>query len=177
MHGGSTTSQAPACFRLQFGRLERVEVGGSKGKALTNAIKQVHADFLLAHGKFQEVRAASLCAVNRLLAQCGCATAVSWGRSVAAPVPGLVTVMHVLGLRSQVGYDVMDVDAPNFHSDFSTFKAVIKELEHRLGALIMQVRRWLAHGRIEAQLWVPTTRTYMGHPAASSRKPPCALCT
>jgi hypothetical protein len=40
---------------LQFGRLERVEVGGTKGKALTNAIKQVHADFLAAHGKFQEV--------------------------------------------------------------------------------------------------------------------------
>jgi hypothetical protein len=40
---------------LQFGRLERVEVGGTKGKALTNAIKQVHADFLTAHGKFQEV--------------------------------------------------------------------------------------------------------------------------
>jgi hypothetical protein len=40
---------------LQFGRLERVEVGGTKGKALTNAIKQVHADFLVAHGKFQEV--------------------------------------------------------------------------------------------------------------------------
>lgn len=42
-------------FLLQFGRLERVEVGGTKGKALTNAIKQVHADFLVAHGKFQEV--------------------------------------------------------------------------------------------------------------------------
>jgi len=41
---------------VQFGRLERVEVGGTKGKALTNAIKQVHADFLVAHGKFQEVR-------------------------------------------------------------------------------------------------------------------------
>lgn len=32
-----------------------MEVGGTKGKALTNAIKQVHADFLVAHGKFQEV--------------------------------------------------------------------------------------------------------------------------
>lgn len=40
---------------LQFGWLERVEVGGTKGKALTNAIKQVHADFLAAHGRFQEV--------------------------------------------------------------------------------------------------------------------------
>ncbi|KAF6247881.1 dynein heavy chain, N-terminal region 1-domain-containing protein, partial [Scenedesmus sp. NREL 46B-D3] len=37
---------------LQFGRLERVEVGGTKGKSLTSAIKQVHTDFLAAHEKF-----------------------------------------------------------------------------------------------------------------------------
>jgi hypothetical protein len=41
---------------LQFGRLERVEVGGTKGKSLTSAIKQVHTDFLAAHEKFQQVR-------------------------------------------------------------------------------------------------------------------------
>jgi len=35
----------------------------------------------------------------------------------------------------------MDVDAPSFHKDFTTFKDVIKELEHRLGALIVQVMR------------------------------------
>jgi hypothetical protein len=39
-----------------------------------------------------------------------------------------------------VGYDVMDVDAPSFQADFNTFKNVIKELEHRLSALIVQVR-------------------------------------
>ncbi|KAF6251999.1 flagellar outer dynein arm heavy chain beta [Scenedesmus sp. NREL 46B-D3] len=76
---------------LQFGRLERVEVGGTKGKSLTSAIKQVHTDFLAAHEKFQ-----------------------------------------------QVAYDVMDVDAPGFEADFSTFRDVIRELERRLGALIMQ---------------------------------------
>jgi dynein heavy chain len=41
---------------VQFGRLERVEVGGTKGKSLTSAIKQVHTDFLAAHEKFQQVR-------------------------------------------------------------------------------------------------------------------------
>jgi hypothetical protein len=40
---------------VQFGRLERVEVGGTKGKSLTSAIKQVHTDFLAAHEKFQQV--------------------------------------------------------------------------------------------------------------------------
>jgi hypothetical protein len=39
-----------------------------------------------------------------------------------------------------VAYDVMDVDAPGFEADFSTFRDVIRELERRLGALIMQVR-------------------------------------
>ena len=51
----SSWAECHAWSALQFGRLERVEVGGTKGKALTNAIKQVHADFLVAHGKFQEV--------------------------------------------------------------------------------------------------------------------------
>lgn len=40
----------------------------------------------------------------------------------------------------QVAYDVMDVDVPDFHADFGTFKGIITELEHRLGALIVQVR-------------------------------------
>jgi hypothetical protein len=40
---------------VQFGRLERVEIGGTKGKALTSAIKQIHADFLAAHARFQLV--------------------------------------------------------------------------------------------------------------------------
>jgi hypothetical protein len=34
----------------------------------------------------------------------------------------------------------MDVDAPGFEADFSTFRDVIRELERRLGALIVQVR-------------------------------------
>lgn len=54
------TLRVLSCSPLQFGRLERVEVGGTKGKALTNAIKQVHADFLAAHGKFQEVRCVAM---------------------------------------------------------------------------------------------------------------------
>jgi hypothetical protein len=32
-----------------------VEIGGTKGKTLTSAIKQIHADFLAAHEKFQQV--------------------------------------------------------------------------------------------------------------------------
>lgn len=33
----------------------------------------------------------------------------------------------------------MDVDTHSFQADFAGFRGVIKELEHRLGALIMQV--------------------------------------
>jgi hypothetical protein len=44
-----------------------------------------------------------------------------------------------LPLFLQVTYDVMDVDVPSFQVDFGTFKGIITELEHRLGALIVQV--------------------------------------
>lgn len=53
----------------------------------------------------------------------------------------------------------MDVDAPAFEADFSTFRDVIKELERRLGALIMQVCCWQAS----------FTHTCM----LLSRRPPC----
>lgn len=49
--------------------------------------------------------------------------------------------MCVLHVCLQVAYDVIDVDVPQFQADFSTFKHAIRELEHRLGALIVQVRQ------------------------------------
>jgi dynein heavy chain, axonemal len=42
---------------LQFSRLDRVEVGGTKGKNISAAIKTVHADFTAAHERFQQARA------------------------------------------------------------------------------------------------------------------------
>jgi dynein heavy chain len=30
---------------VQFNKLERVEIGGTKGKVLTNAVKAIHSDF------------------------------------------------------------------------------------------------------------------------------------
>lgn len=41
---------------LQFNRLERVEIGGTKGKTITAAIKAVHSDFAAAYERFQQVR-------------------------------------------------------------------------------------------------------------------------
>ena len=38
---------------LQFNKLERVEVGGTKGKTLTTSVRQIYADFLQAVAKFQ----------------------------------------------------------------------------------------------------------------------------
>jgi len=76
---------------LQFSRLERVEVGGTKGKNISAAIKAVHTDFTAAYERFQQVQ-----------------------------------------------YDVMDADAPQYASDHGALRATISELEHRLGALIIQ---------------------------------------
>lgn len=40
---------------VQFNRLERVEIGGTKGKVLTNGVKAIHQDFTTAVEKFQQV--------------------------------------------------------------------------------------------------------------------------
>lgn len=76
---------------VQFNKLERVEIGGTKGRVLTNGVKAIHADFQAAVEKFQ-----------------------------------------------QVTYDVMDTDARQFDDDFYAFRVVIKELERRLAAIIIQ---------------------------------------
>ena len=76
---------------LQFNKLERVEIGGTKGKSLTNSVQQVFADFQEAVEKFHAVE-----------------------------------------------YDIMDVDNKQFENDFYEFRCVIKELERRLGSIIIQ---------------------------------------
>eukprot|EP00955_Chlamydomonas_euryale_P098697 365162-Chlamydomonas_euryale.AAC.21 len=76
---------------VQFNKLERVEIGGTKGKVLTNAIKIIHQEFTEAVEKFRAVE-----------------------------------------------YDVMDTDASQFDDDFYTFRVIIKELERRLAAIIIQ---------------------------------------
>ena len=76
---------------LQFDRLEKVEVGGTKGKILTTTVRQIYADFLNAVKKFQSVN-----------------------------------------------YDIMDVESKQFDDDFYEFRCVIKELERRLGSIIVQ---------------------------------------
>ena len=41
---------------LQFNKLERVEIGGTKGKTLTTSVRQIFADFQQAVAKFQTVQ-------------------------------------------------------------------------------------------------------------------------
>lgn len=53
-----------------------------------------------------------------------------------------------IALESQVTYDVMDVDAKQFDEDFYGFRVVIKELERRLAAIIIQVRMNTVQGRV-----------------------------
>jgi dynein heavy chain len=79
---------------VQFNKLERVEIGGTKGKVLTNGVKAIHTDFQTAVEKFKGVE-----------------------------------------------YDVMDTDAKQFDEDFFSFRVVVKELERRLAAIIIQVTR------------------------------------
>lgn len=76
---------------VQFNKLDRVEIGGTKGKVLTAGIKAIHQDFTDAVEKFKAV-----------------------------------------------DYDVMDVDARKFDEDFYSFRVVVKELERRLAAIIIQ---------------------------------------
>ena len=76
---------------LQFNKLERVEIGGTKGKTLTTSVRQIFADFQQAVAKFQTVQ-----------------------------------------------YDIMDVESKQFDDDFYEFRCVIKELERRLGSVIIQ---------------------------------------
>ena len=70
-----------------------MEIGGTKGKVLTNGVKAIHTDFTTAVERFKAVE-----------------------------------------------YDVMDTDAKQFDEDFYAFRVVVKELERRLAAIIIQVR-------------------------------------
>ena len=76
---------------VQFSRLEKIEVGGTKGKALTTTVQQTFSDFQNAVAAMQSVK-----------------------------------------------YDIMDVNAKAFDDDFYEFRCKIKELERRLGSVLMQ---------------------------------------
>lgn len=59
----------------------------------------------------------------------------------------------------------MDVDAPSFRRDFNTFKDVIRELEHRLGALIVQVCVCVAGCDTVSRVWrvFPRAKRIVAH--------------
>jgi len=76
---------------LQFNRLDKIEIGGTKGKALTASVAQVFEDFKGAVKKFEEVT-----------------------------------------------YDVFDVEEKQFEEDYYHFRVQIKEMERRLGSVLVQ---------------------------------------
>jgi hypothetical protein len=140
---------------LQFSRLERVEVGGTKG--VSAAIKAVHADFMAAYERFQQVWG-RVAGVERGWA--GRAGPCCWetpprvlqaiNLGVFGPCQALTPATHPCpSPPCQVPYDVMDVDAPGFAADHGALRAAISELEHRLGALIMQVGGGAKGGAVE----------------------------
>eukprot|EP00899_Mesostigma_viride_P009330 jgi/Mesvir1/18399/Mv14277-RA.1 len=75
----------------QFNKLERIEIGGTKGKTLTASVRQIFSDFQQAVHRFQNVP-----------------------------------------------YDIMDVESKQFDDNFYEFRCVVKELERRLGSIIIQ---------------------------------------
>ena len=51
-------ARLPAVQRchLQFNRLERVDIGGARGRLLTNNVRVIHSDFQRAADRFHQVR-------------------------------------------------------------------------------------------------------------------------
>jgi dynein heavy chain len=76
---------------VQFLKLDRVEIGGTKGKQLTGSVKQILTDFTTAYEKFHNVE-----------------------------------------------YNIMEISESRFDEDFYRFRGVIRELERRLGSIIVQ---------------------------------------
>ena len=44
------------CCSVQFSKLAKIEIGGTKGKTLTTSVHQVHQDFQTAVQRFQSVK-------------------------------------------------------------------------------------------------------------------------
>lgn len=74
---------------IQFSKLSKVEIGGTKGFTLTSTIHQIQCDFQ---------------------------TAVDAVKNVE--------------------YDIMNIEATQFNSEYSEFRKCVKEIERRLGAVI-----------------------------------------
>lgn len=65
------------------------------------------------------------------------------GKALTANVKQVHTeYMAAAGKLQKVAYDVTDTEQPMFQQDFAEYKAVVAELEHRLGSIIFQVRSW-----------------------------------
>lgn len=66
---------------------------------------------------------------------------VMQGKALTANVKQVHTeYMAAAGKLQKVTYDVSDTEQPMFQQDFAEYKAVVAELEHRLGSIIFQVR-------------------------------------
>ena len=87
----------------QFSKLAKIEVGGTKGRALTDSIKQIYGNYADPNKPDKQEDGNFTEAVKKFKA---------------------------------VEYDIMDVGAKAFDDDFYEFRASIKELERRLGAVV-----------------------------------------
>ena len=70
----------------------------------------------------------------------GVAISVTQGKALTANVKQVHTeYMAAAGKLQKVAYDVTDTEQPMFQQDFAEYRAVVAELEHRLGSIIFQV--------------------------------------
>ena len=74
---------------IQFSKLAKVEIGGTKGSTLTSTIQQIQIDF-----------------------------------------------QHSVDAVKNLEYDIMDINATQFDTEYSQFRKFVKEIERRLGAVI-----------------------------------------
>lgn len=127
---------------MQFERLERIEVGGNKGRTLSASVYQVHADFSKMLETFralpydvrmplsppQAVAAAAPASANR--------SAPSGWLACLPRAP--FTIFLALPSSRSSPLQVLDVEHKAFDSAFFTFRSSVKELERRLGSVLNQ---------------------------------------
>jgi len=152
---------------LQFSRLERVDIGGNRGRLLTSNVRIIHADFQRAIERFHQVghskpeATSNSChsswlvtaaGLSQLLAchSCWLVSAVEKSVPVQKPSTSDSTCMVPVPVlcQQQVEYDVLDIDEPRFVEDYAQFQRVVQDLERRLASVIIQVRRAAAGGHV-----------------------------
>ena len=104
---------------LQFNKLDRVEVGGTKGKLLSSNVQQIYADF-------NQVSAVK---------DIGFFLSFTFPQEFDSE---LLALLQAVTPFKTFSYDIASVEAKQFDEDFYNFRCVVQDLERRIGSLISQ---------------------------------------